>query len=126
MTDQTVTQADLSSLSKKLDDLGDVLSANERGLLLAVFNLAAHALQAKMRASGGAGGGVSGRGETESGDGGLGRSTVGGGVSAQLPAAALPSLSEGFKNAFRPIGNNAFTIKDTNIAAGGVGIGVIW
>lgn len=116
MTEQTITQQDLASLSKKLDDLGDVLSASERTLLLAVFTLAAQAVQAKMRA------GTAPRdSESESGSG---RSPGIGAISQST--GALPSLSDGFRNTFKAVGNNAFTIRDNNIAAGGVGIGIIW
>lgn len=114
MSDQTVTQADIAALAKKLDDLGDVLSTTERSLLLAVFTLAAQAVQTKMRA------GANLR-DSESESGSV-RSP--GAISSS--SATLPSLSDGFRNTFKAVGNNAFTIRDNNIAAGGVGIGIIW
>jgi hypothetical protein len=113
MTEQTITQQD-RQLIEKLDDLGDVLSASERTLLLAVFTLAAQAVQAKMRAGYRRATAKASRAPAAPGIGAISQST-----------GALPSL-DGFRNTFKAVGNNAFTIRDNNTAAGGVGIGIIW
>lgn len=112
MAEQSVSPAELSALAKKLDELGDVLTEKERSLLLAVFKLAATTIESRLQgASTGAGG------QTESG-----RRAMGPGSQS-----ALPALSEGFRNAFRPLGNRDFALRDNlSAAAGGVGIGVVY
>jgi hypothetical protein len=111
MAELSVSPADLSALSKKLDDLGDVLTDKERSLLLAVFKLAATAIQSRVQGASGGASQQTGTGpQTESGR-----------------LASVPALSEGFRNAFKPLGNADFALRDNlSNAAGGVGIGVVY
>jgi hypothetical protein len=114
MADTSVTQTDIANLARKLDELGDVLTAAERSLLLAVFKLASAGIAAKLQS----GGTESGGSQTESGGGRVARPTT---------TANIPSLSAGFRDAFRSIGNGEITLRDRiGDVAGGVGIGVVY
>jgi len=104
MADVTVTQSDLANLARKLDELGAVLTEKERALLLAVFRLAAASIASKLQTT-----------QTESGSAG----PVTGPVTPNIPP-----LSGGFREAFSPLGSSSFSVND--MAAGGVGIGVVY
>jgi hypothetical protein len=111
MAETTVTQTDIANLARKLDEVGDVLTATERAILLAVFRMASVAIAARV------GGGTEGEG----------RQTESGAARVGLPTTNIPSLSAGFKNTFRAIGNAEFQVRDRlGEAAGGVGIGVVY
>jgi hypothetical protein len=105
--DQTITQADLTALAAKLDELADVLSPKERSLLLAVFALAGQTISARVHAGSSPGGS-----QTES---------------AGAPVAAQIALSAGFKDAFQAVGLADINLRSgVDLAAGGVGIGVVY
>lgn len=117
MADQIVTQAEISNLAKKLDELGDVLNEKERAVLLAIFKLAGNAISTRLK------GGGSGDGQTESGA--VGPRPPGGGTGTM--ASSGPALSAGFRGAFQSLGSTDFNLRtDLSKAAGGVGIGVVY
>jgi hypothetical protein len=98
MPNLRIRQADIDSLSRKLDEISDVLSPEERGLFLAIFKLASATL------GGGATGGSSS--QTESG-------RLGGGMpplptSGSIASGTLPRLSSGFRDAFQPVLGSRF------------------
>jgi hypothetical protein len=105
-----IKPSDIDSLSRKLDEVADVLSNDERALLLAVFKLAAGMLRTTM------GGGTAQRETGRSGSGGdqaeSGRlaaspavmpETARTGAASTSAAATMPRLSTGFRDAFQPI-----------------------
>jgi len=83
MPDLRIKQSQIDALAGKLDEVADVLTQDERTLLLAVFKLASATLSGSA-----AGGG----GQTESGQ-----------ITARRASSALPSLSSGFRSAFQPV-----------------------
>ena len=108
MSEVIVSQADIQALSRKMGELGDVLTEKEQTLLLAVFKLAGEAISSRMQ---GQAGGI----QTEA----AGRQ--------MLRPAAASSLSKGFVGAFEAIGAREMTLRPGwEQAAGGVGIGVVW
>lgn len=120
MPDTQVTQADIANLARKLDELGEVLSATERSILLAVFKLASASITARVQ-----GGGSESAGQTESGS--TRTATPRPGTTGAAAGTGAASLSSGFREAFKPLGNAEFTLRDrVGEVAGGVGIGVIW
>ena len=107
MADQTITQADLANLAKKLDEVGDVLSEKEKTLLIAIFKLAGEAISVRVQ-------GASSSGEKESG---LSRAAV----------TRSTALSAGFKGAFQSVGKADFNLRSgIDEVAGGVGIGIVY
>lgn len=123
-TSEVVTQSDINNLAQKLDQLSEVLSEKERTLLLAIFKLAGNALSAKVGA-GGAGTSAGGGSQTESGISRAQASSIGIGIGDSGAASRASELSRGFASAFTAVGPSSLVV-DKNIAAGGVGIGIIW
>jgi hypothetical protein len=103
--DVTITQAAIEKLAAKLDELGEVLTSSERNLLLAVFQLASKTLTDAVESAGY---------ETESG----GPSKV---DLSTLAPRNIPTLSSGFKNAFKPAISKGFT--DVSLRKSGVEVG---
>jgi hypothetical protein len=87
-TDIKIKQDDIDALSRKLDELGEVLTPKERGILLAVFMLASAQL-AKQAGK-----------ESESA---LRMVPTINAISGAGSLANVPSLSSAFKDAFKPL-----------------------
>jgi hypothetical protein len=87
-TDIKIKQDDIDALARKLDELGEVLTPKERGILLAVFKLASAQL-AKQAGK-------------ESESAGIMVPTINA-ISGLGSLANVPSLSSAFKDAFKPL-----------------------
>ena len=99
-TDIKIKQDDIDALAGKLDELGEVLTTKERGILLALFQLASAQLAEQAGIESESAGRMVPKINAISGLGNLGK---------------MPALSSTFKDAFKPftpggIGNKAIDI----------------
>jgi hypothetical protein len=103
------SQSDIESLASKLDELGAVLTEKERGLLTAVFGLAATAFSGAAS-------------EAESGGVSLQPVAAFTDAKVSLPSR-LPRLSDSLRGAFTPGAGGKFTIRNgglnESVAVGG-------
>lgn len=96
MTDINLNQRDIESLAGKLDEFSAVLTDKEKALLHSVFGLASTALnQAGSEAESG---GVQMRELASFSD-----------AKVRMPQS-MPTLSDAFRNSFKPGGKGRFTI----------------
>ena len=110
MAEISISQQDIDSIARKLDDFGDVLSENERGVLLAIFGLAATAIGSASSESEAAGNPIT--------------HSIASFSDTRLSfSGRLPRLSDGFQNAFRPGAAGRFKIGSigtvADVAVGG-------
>jgi hypothetical protein len=112
MAEVTLSKSDIDGLARKLDEFGEVLSADEKAILLAIFGLAATSLSKAVS-------------ESESG---LSAANVAAGLVAPTVdrSALLPRLSDGFRDAFNPGTAGRFTIPGGEVMDSiGVSVGCI-
>lgn len=100
----TISESDIADIGRKLDEFAAVLTSREHAVLFAALKLAGNAVRQEAARS----------------------ATGGAGTSAGPSATGLPSLSEGFRNAFQPGIGGKFRIPSPSDAEGGAGIGVVW
>lgn len=104
MPDIRIKQSDVESLARKLDEISDVLTVDERNLLSAVFKIASTMLSRGKSAgeTEGATRPAAGR-EPVASPAAAVAVTPAATTAATTVAAAGPKLSAGFREAFQPI-----------------------